>query len=97
MIDTNPESSLSGSNSNSMISKTPTSVHTLAGDIPKEGATDAITTKETDKTNNLTIPAGYYIENLKLITTNSRISMSFFHSVQQFTIRIVRLIFNNSV
>lgn len=39
MIDTNPESSISESNSNSMISKTPTSVHTLAGDGVKDDLT----------------------------------------------------------
>lgn len=58
MIDTNPESSLSGSNSNSMISKTPTSTHTLAGDVPKEDSLDTNALKETDKTSNLTIPPG---------------------------------------
>lgn len=50
LIDTNQESSVSGSNSNSMISKTPTSVHTLAGDVPKD---------DLDKTSNcLTIRPG---------------------------------------
>lgn len=62
MIDTNPESSLSESNSNSMISKTPTSVHTLAGDMPKETIYDVNATKETEKTNNLTVPAGYFFK-----------------------------------
>lgn len=55
MIDTNPESSLSESDLNSMISKTPTSVHTLAGDLPKDDTNPA---KDTDKINNLTIPPG---------------------------------------
>lgn len=58
MIDTNPESSLSESNSNSMISKTPTSTHTLAGDMPKEDSLDTNAMKETDKASNLTIPPG---------------------------------------
>lgn len=40
MVDVNPESSFSASNSNSMISKTPTSVHTLAGDLPKDELID---------------------------------------------------------
>lgn len=53
MFDTNQESSMSESNSNSMISKTPTSTHTLAGDIPKD---DTQSTKEMDKINNVTIP-----------------------------------------
>lgn len=54
MIDTNPESSISESNSNSMISKTPTSVHTLAGDGVKDDLTGDL-----DRTSNcLTLRPG---------------------------------------
>lgn len=54
MIDTNPESSISGSNSNSMISKTPTSVHTLADDGVKGDLTGDL-----DRTSNcLTLRPG---------------------------------------
>lgn len=59
MIDTNPESSLSESNSNSMISKTPTSEQTIAGDMLKEDLADTNAMKEMDK---LTIPRGSKIE-----------------------------------
>ena len=55
MIDTNPESSFSESNSNSMLSKTPTSVHTLAGDVPKADSVD--TNQHIDKMS-LSIPPG---------------------------------------
>lgn len=57
MIDTNPESSFSESNSNSMLSKTPTSVHTLAGDVPKADSID--TNHHMDKMS-LSIPPGCY-------------------------------------
>lgn len=58
LVDTNPESSISGSNSNSMISKTPTSVQTLAGDAPKDDSLD-----ELEKTSNcLTIRPGRIYE-----------------------------------
>lgn len=54
MIDTNPESSISGSNSNSMISKTPTSVQVLAGDGVKDDLTGDL-----DRTSNcLTLRPG---------------------------------------
>lgn len=63
MIDTNPESSFSESNSNSIISKTPTSVHTLAGELPKDDSIDANQTKDADKTIScLSIPRGMMIE-----------------------------------
>lgn len=52
MIDVNPESSLSASNSNSMISKTPTSVHTLAGDLPKDEFIDTNQAIDMEKVNN---------------------------------------------
>lgn len=57
MIDTNPESSISESNSNSMLSKTPTSLHTLAGDVPKADSID--TNHHRDKMS-LSIPPGCY-------------------------------------
>lgn len=59
MVDVNPESSISGSNSNSMISKTPTSSHTLAGDLQKDEHLDPNRINETEKTGScLTIPPG---------------------------------------
>lgn len=62
MIDVNAESSLSASNSNSMISKTPTSVHTLAGDLPKDEFVDTNQAIDLEKVNsNLTaVPGGEY-------------------------------------
>lgn len=54
MIDTNPESSFSESNSNSMLSKTPTSVHTLAGDLPKQDSIQANQSRDADETMNCT-------------------------------------------
>lgn len=58
MIDTNPESSFSESNSNSMLSKTPTSAHTLAGDVAKADSID--TNLYMDKMS-LSIAPGYYM------------------------------------
>lgn len=59
MIDVNPESSISGSNSNSMISKTPTSSHALAGDLQKDELIDTNRINQTEKTSScLTIPPG---------------------------------------
>ncbi|XP_055299700.1 uncharacterized protein KIAA0513 isoform X2 [Sitodiplosis mosellana] len=65
IIDTNPESSFSESNSNSMLSKTPTSVHTLAGDVPKADSID--TNQHMDKMS-LSIPPGTaaYVPNSEL-------------------------------
>lgn len=66
MIDTNPESSFSESASNSMLSKTPTSI-TLAGDLPKELSMDANQSKDADKTSTcLSIPAGCVYQTILL-------------------------------
>lgn len=54
MIDTNPESSISESDSNSMLLKTPTSVPTLAGDLPKQDSIEANQCKDADETINCT-------------------------------------------
>lgn len=68
MIDINSESSISASNSNSAISKTPTSV-TLAGDAMKdeEFLNANQTCGSSAKLNNcLTIPSGYKCNENKL-------------------------------
>lgn len=66
MIDINSESSISASNSNSAISKTPTSV-TLAGDSMKDDeVVNANQTCSSAKLNNcLTLPPGYKCNNLQ--------------------------------
>ncbi|XP_031617053.1 uncharacterized protein KIAA0513 [Contarinia nasturtii] len=91
MIDTNPESSLSESNSNSMISKTPTSVHTLAGDLPKEDSIDVNQTKDADKTIScLSIPRG-----MTAFDSNGEIDIHQF-SVSEASIELKRWDYSNS-
>lgn len=66
MIDINSESSISGSNSNSAMSKTPTSV-TLAGDSMKDELVHQNQTCASAMLNNcLTVPTGYKCEWNKL-------------------------------
>lgn len=62
MVDTNPESSISISTSNSMMSKSPTSVHTIPAEMLKQEFPDAKAIRSSNTTNNFlnVLPTGLY-------------------------------------